>query len=118
MPGREVVYRVCVAALPEGGASTASRVDLAVSFFAQACPECGELFMWDNVGRFHEATGDESCGSLQVRHAVEVEEVRDAATLRGRHGQFENVSAVEPAHVPGLRACHEIPADRVTTEED
>lgn len=34
---------------------------LVVSYLAQSCPECGELFMWDDTGRFHGATGEEAC---------------------------------------------------------
>lgn len=92
--------RVRGTAPSEARGSTSSNVGTVMSYFARACPDCAELFIWDDLGRFHEATGDERCESLQVRLAGEVEEVRDAASLRGRHGEFEKVPAVGPHHLP------------------
>jgi hypothetical protein len=32
-----------------------------VNFLMESCPECGGCFVWDDFGRFHEATGEEAC---------------------------------------------------------
>jgi hypothetical protein len=41
---------------------------MTMSFFALSCPECGSLFVWDeDLGRFHQKTGDEACGTASTR---------------------------------------------------
>jgi hypothetical protein len=41
---------------------------MTMSFFAMACPKCGSLFVWDeDLGRFHQSTGEEACGTASTR---------------------------------------------------
>jgi hypothetical protein len=94
----------------------------AMSYLAFSCPRCGRLFCCDDqLGRFHEATGEESCpdsGSLQVGLARELQHVPDSALLSRSHSELEERAAVTPPDVWGFRARRDLAADRATREED
>lgn len=93
-----------------------------MSYLAQSCPDCGGLYIWDDeLGRFHEATGEEFCttpDSFQVRLSRELQEVPDPALLRRSHGEPEDGTPIAPIDFLGLRARRDLAADRATGEED
>lgn len=43
------------------GTATAPRFHERQGFYAQTCPRCREVINWDERGRFHPATGAETC---------------------------------------------------------
>ena len=93
-----------------------------MSYLAQACPDCGGLYIWDDdLGRFHEATGEEYCPapeSLQVGLSPELEKVSDPALLRGSHGEPEDRTPIAPIDFLGFRTRRDLAASRATGEED
>lgn len=96
-------------------------VDSAMSYLAQSCPDCGGLYIWDDLGRFHHATGEEGCpdpGSLQVRVAGELEEVPNPPPLGRCHGESEDGVPVMPHDLLGFRARRELAGDRPAREEN
>jgi hypothetical protein len=105
------------------GTSPASvDVGSAMSYLAQCCPDCGGLFIWDDeLGRFHESTGEEFCPapeSLQIGLPGELQEVADPAPLGGRHAELEDSVPVAPVDFLGFAARRDLTADRAAGEED
>ena len=92
-----------------------------MNYLAQSCSDCGGLFMWDDLGRFHEATGEEFCPapeSLQVGLSGELQEVPDPALLGRRHSELEDGTPIAPVDFLGFRARRDLAADGATGEED
>jgi hypothetical protein len=114
-PGRESCRKV-------GSPQTPVDVGATMSYLAQNCPDCGGLYIWDDdLGRFHEATGEEFCPapeSLQIGLPGELQEVADPALLRRSHSEPENGTPIIPIDLLGFRARRNLAPDRATGEED
>lgn len=97
-------------------------VGAAMSYLAQSCPHCGGLYIWDDdLGRFHEATGEEPCPtpeSLEERRSGELEEVTYPAPLGRSHVELKDLVAVAPGDFPGFAAGRDSAPDGVAGEED
>ena len=125
-PDREALRDVHGAGLESyrtvGSPQAPVEVGSTMSYLAQSCPDCGGLYIWDDeLGRFHEATGEEFCPtpeSLQERLSRELQEVSDPALLRRSHSELEDSPPIAPVDFFGFRTRRNLAAGRSTGKED